>query len=124
MQDKQLLLELLASETEAGALAALNKRGILDDAKRWRSLGDMPNNQSVVHAQQSTAAAALVEKFTNGIDAILIRRTKAAGIHPRGPAAPKAMAKAVQKFYGDLTEKEPREIRALAEENLVLYATG
>jgi site-specific DNA recombinase len=29
-------------------------------------------NQSVVHAQQSTAAAALVEKITNGIDAILM----------------------------------------------------
>ncbi len=80
MQDKQLLEDLLAAETEEAALAALNKRGLLHDATRWRSLGNMPNNQSVVHAQQSTASAALVEKFTNGIDAILMRKVKAAGI--------------------------------------------
>ena len=48
----------------------------------------MPNNQSVVHAQQTTAAAALVEKFTNGLDAILMRHCKAAGIDPRGSQAP------------------------------------
>ncbi len=47
-----MLLDLLASETEADALAVLTKRGLLHDATRWRSLGNMPNNQSVVHAQQ------------------------------------------------------------------------
>src|SRR5882672_9539066 len=124
MQDKQLLAELLAAETEADALAALNKRGLLDDATRWRPLGNMPNNQSVVHAQQSTASAALVEKFTNGLDAILMRMCKRAGIEPRSSAAPQGMATAIQQFYGDLSEKTREEIRALAEENLVLYATG
>jgi len=124
MQDKQLLLELLSAETEADALAALNKRGLLHDATRWRPLGNMPNNQSVVHAQQSTAPAALVEKFTNGIDAILMRHCKAAGIDPRGGTAPQSMSKAIQQFYGDLSDKTSQEIRMLAEESLVLYATG
>jgi hypothetical protein len=124
MQDKQLLLELLAAETEADGLAALTKRGLLHDATRWRPLGNMPNNQSVVHAQQSTAPASLVEKFTNGLDAILMRHCKAEGIDPRSSAAPQGMGKAVQKYYGDLSEKTPQEIRALAEETLVLYATG
>jgi hypothetical protein len=84
----------------------------------------MPNNQSVVHAQQSNQAAALVEKFTNGIDAILLRYCKAAKIDPRDPTAPQRMGSAVQKFFGDLSEKTPPEIRALAEQNLILYATG
>jgi hypothetical protein len=118
----QLLLELLASETEADAITALKQRGLLEDSKRWRSLGDMPNNQSIVHNQQSTAAAALVEKFTNGIDAILMRHRKAAGIDPRSEIAPKGMAKAVQEFFGELSDKQ--EIRPIAEESLVLYATG
>jgi hypothetical protein len=124
MQDKQLLLDLLAAETEADALAVLTKRGLLIDATRWRNLGSMPNNQSVVHAQQSTAPAALVEKFTNGLDAILMRLCKRAGIDPRGAAAPQNMAKAVETWLGDLSAKTPQEIRALAEETLVLYATG
>ena len=70
MQDKQLLTDLLAAETEVAALAALTKRGLLDNPSRWKAIGNMPNNQSVVHNQQSTAAAALVEKVTNGIDAL------------------------------------------------------
>jgi hypothetical protein len=46
MYDKQLLLELLAAETEEQALSALVKRGLLNDANRWRALGNMPNNRS------------------------------------------------------------------------------
>ncbi|HZQ96850.1 MAG TPA: hypothetical protein VFA67_17690, partial [Candidatus Sulfotelmatobacter sp.] len=73
MRDEALLQELLEAENEASVLAALNKRGLLNDNKRWRYLGNMPNNQSIVHSQQSSPGAALVEKFTNGIDAILLR---------------------------------------------------
>ena len=81
MQDKQLLLALLECEFEDDVIATLSKLGLFEpkNAKRWVALGNMANNQSVVHAQQSTAAAALVEKFTNGLDAILLRRCKAAG---------------------------------------------
>lgn len=124
MQDKQLLGELLAAETEEAALTALTKRGLLDDASRWKALGGMPNNQSVVHAQQSTAAAALVEKVTNGIDAILMRKVRAQGIDPRSDKAPQSMNLAMDKFYGDLSEKSREEIRQLAEESMIVYATG
>ena len=126
MKDKDLLLELLVSEYEDDAIAVLSKGGLFDEAKakRWVPLGSMPNNQSIVHAQQSTAAAAVVEKFTNGLDAILLRRCKARGLNPRGGGVPQSMSKAVQQWLGDLGEKSPQEIRTLAEENLVLYATG
>lgn len=126
MIDRQLLLELLEAEYEDDAIALLLKRGLFEEAnsRRWVALGNMPNNQSVVHAQQSTPAAALVEKFTNGLDAILLRRCKAQGIDPRSVAAPHNMSKAVQKWFGDFSGKSQQEIRTLAEENLVLYATG
>ena len=126
MQDKELLLELLECDFEDDLVTALAKHKLFDEAnaKRWVSLGKMPNNQSVVHAQQSSPAAALVEKFTNGLDAILLRHCKADGINPRGLAAPQNMTQAVQKWYGDLSEKSSAEIRALAEDSLVLYATG
>lgn len=126
MNDKQLLLELLDAEYEDDVVALLLKRGLFDEAnsKRWIAIGNMPNNQSVVHAQQSSPAAALVEKFTNGLDAILLRRCKAEGIDPRSVAAPLNMNRAVQKWFGDLSEKSQQEIRSLAEDNLVLYATG
>lgn len=124
MEDKALLVEILAAETEEAVVAALKKRGLMDDSKRWKALGNMPNNQSVVHAQQSFAAAALVEKVTNQIDAILMRKVRAAGIDPRGEDAPQGMAAAMDQFFGDLSEKPREDIRQLAEESMVLYATG
>jgi hypothetical protein len=126
MVDKQLLSELVEADYEDDAIATLLKRGLFEGAnsKRWVALGSMPNNQSVVHAQQSTPAAALVEKFTNGLDAILLRRCKAQAVDPRSLSAPNNMSRAVHKWFGDLNEKTQQEIRTLAEENLVLYATG
>ena len=80
MQDKELLRALLECEYEDEAIVLLRNQKLFEETQsnRWISLGRMPNNQSVVHAQQSSPAAALVEKFTNGLDAILLRRCKAA----------------------------------------------
>src|SRR5947209_20544513 len=117
MQDKELLQTFLECDFEDDAVSTLTTLGLFEEknAKRWIALGNMPNNQSVVHAQQSTPAAALVEKFTNGLDAILLRRCKALGIDPRSVSAPASMGKAVNKWFGDLSEKSQAEIRALAE---------
>ncbi len=124
MKDEQLLQELLGAENEASVLAALNKRELLKDTKRWRYLGNMPNNQSIVHNQQSSSGAALVEKFTNGVDAVLISHCKANGIDPRGKEAPESMSVAIAQWFGDLSDKDSQEIRTLAEASLLLYATG
>lgn len=119
MKDEGLLQELLAAEDEAAALEALNKRDLLKPINegRWKYVGNMPNNQSVVHNQQSTQAAALVEKFTNAADAILIRRCKAQKIDPRSVEAPQSMAKAVEQFFGDLGDKSRDELRKFARRN-------
>jgi hypothetical protein len=93
----------------------------------------MPNNQSIVHAQQSTPAAALIEKYTNGQDALLLRYCREQGIDPRGAEAPQSMSLAIEQFLGPTAEKfndankdkKARELlRQWAEENLLLYATG
>ena len=136
MRDAALLQELLEAETEIDAIKALDSRGLLSaDARqlRWRYLGEMPNNQSIVQAQQSSPAAALIEKFTNSGDAILLRYCKAGRIDPRGKDAPQSMSDAVERFLGEAaetfsratTDRNAREVlRQYAEENLILYATG
>lgn len=127
MRDEKFLRELLEAETENAALVALESRGLVKLDKfrqRWRYVGKLPNNQAVVLNQQSSAAAALVEKYTNGADSILLRRCKAAGIDPRSKAAPQSMVEAVDQFFGDLDAKTHDQIRALADELLVVYATG
>lgn len=124
MQNRDLLLEVLTAESEAELIKVLSKDGVLDDSTRWKPLGAFPNNQSIVHAQQSSPAAALVEKFTNGLDAILLKHCKAHKIDPRSTQAPKSMKEAVAAYFGDLSQKTRDEIRSIAEDNLVLYATG
>lgn len=124
MEHKKLLADLLAAESEDAAINVLENYGLLNDKTHWRPLGNMPNNQSVVHAQQSSPVAALVEKFTNGLDAILLRHCKAADIDPRSAEAPESMSAAVLKYFGDLSDKTRRQAAPIAEENLVLYATG
>jgi len=121
VQNKKLLLDLLSAESEDAALSVLSSYELLDAPDRWRPLGNMPNNQSVVQAQQSTAAAALVEKLTNGIDAVLLRHCKAEGIDPRSEDAPGDMNLAVQRYFGELTKSD---VRSVAEKSLVLYSTG
>jgi hypothetical protein len=104
MRDIELLNGLLAAETEEAVIKVLEAKGLSlakPDPKRWPYLGGMPNNQSIVHAQQSTPTAALVEKFTNGQDALLLRYCKAKGIDPRAPTAPKTMALAIEAFLAD-----------------------
>jgi hypothetical protein len=113
MQDEKLLQELLAAENEEAVLDALNQHGLLTDKMRWRDVGDQPNNQALVNNQQSSPVAALVEKFTNGLDAILLRHCKEKKIDPRGSNAPENMANAVQQFFGELSEKETHEIRKI-----------
>ncbi len=135
MRDIELLQVLLASETEDAVIKALEARDLLEEKnrKRWRYLGNMPNNQAIVLNQQSTPAAALVEKFTNAQDALLLRYCKAAGIDPRGATAPATMSDAVDKFLGasaDAFSNQDDENKArtarngYAEDHLVLYATG
>ena len=125
MRDVALLTELLEAENEEAVIAALESRNLLKAMDRWCYLGNMPNNQSIVHGQQSTPAAALVEKFTNSLDAILMRRCKANAIDPRSSNAPQSMSKAVETFFGDdLVDRTASQVRSFAEVSMVLYATG
>lgn len=124
MRDDKLLEDLLNADSEDQVLEALNSRGLLTNMDRWRYLGDFPNNQSVVNNQQSTAMAALVEKYTNAGDAVLLRCCKAASIDPRGPSAPKSMSEAVLAYFGDISAWTDEQRRTFAEDNLLLYATG
>jgi hypothetical protein len=132
MKDLELLKELLAAENEEAVLEALNSRSLMVDDSRWRYLGGMPNNQSIVHAQQSNPAAALIEKLTNSNDALLLRYCKELGIDPRGSDAPLSMPAAVDQFLGDVAQQladfpssaGTKAARSYAEEHLVLYATG
>lgn len=96
----------------------------------------------VIENQQSSPVAALIEKITNSIDAILMRKCFEAGINPRSTEAPKGMEEAIAKFFDShcdnwhknwnlpsLRQKQAEEIQIIAdgprmETSLVIYDNG
>jgi hypothetical protein len=65
----------------------------------WNPLGGSENNFGVIENQQASPIAALIEKLTNSIDAILMRRCLESGIDPKSSAAPGSMHRAIETFF-------------------------
>ena len=62
-------------------------------------MGDREDNYATIGAQAVIPEAALAEKITNAIDAILMRRCREEGIDPKGPDAPASVRKAVARYF-------------------------
>jgi len=97
----------------------------LDDIfndSNWKPLGGNKSNYSVVKNQQSSPIAALIEKVTNSIDAILTKKCHIPGIDPKSSEAPDSMDEAVQKFFPEnnwdlpsFRKKQSEEIQIIAD---------
>lgn len=74
-----------ASEAEVAQVVGSSLQRL---SSSWVPLGGNENNFGVIENQQSSPIAALIEKITNSIDAILMRRCTENGIDPRSAAAP------------------------------------
>lgn len=98
----------------------------------WQPLpigqGDGSSNESnfsVIENQQSSPVAALIEKVTNSIDAILMRKCLEAGIDPRSPSAPTSMGEAIERFFApDFKNWHLLGVRRAQAEAIQIVATG
>jgi hypothetical protein len=128
MQNTELFDALLKAETEADVENVLIKAGYnADDATLWQPFGGFGMNLNQINNQQSDATAAVVEKLINSIDAVLMAECYQAGIDPKGAAAPRTMAEAVEKLFkvkdGRLEHLTAAERTKLAE-RIQFVATG
>lgn len=96
---KELFELLFDAPTEKAVEEIIAKYPEIFANKNWAPLGEMPNNYGVIENQQSSPIAALIEKLTNSIDAILMRKCLEAGIDPKSQQAPKSMEEAVKLFF-------------------------
>ena len=98
---ERLCRELIAADSTANVVAALERAGYWNSPDVWRPLGDNPGNLSTVANQQSDPVAALAEKLTNSVDARLINACLVSDAEPEdsdGPASPRAaVARFVEK---------------------------
>src|SRR5690606_2536858 len=97
----KLFLDLYSAKDESDVDRVIARYPNLFAQSNWRPLGGNESNFGVVENQQSNPVAALVEKITNSIDAILMRRCLELGIEPKSLDAPRTVDEAIQRFFPD-----------------------
>jgi hypothetical protein len=101
---KKLLLKILGCDT------ADNLREFIDSDSyftqgTWQPYGGYPNNAGVINGQMKEPENSLIEKITNSIDAILMRKCQESGVSPKDQSkAPKDMEEAINLYFGGREE--------------------
>lgn len=95
-----------------------------DPRVSWTPYGDNESFFGVIENQQASPVPALVEKITNSIDAILMRRCLEDGIDPKGPAAPKSVSDAIKAFFESSQSWDLPGKRAIQAESIQILARG
>jgi len=125
--NKHILQALLKADTENEVHSIVAKEDIFCNGQNWRKYGDLENNWGSIGSQQDEASAALVEKLTNSIDALLLLECRQRGVDPKSDKAPKDIFSATEAFFGvqknKVHELRPKDLNNLAQ-NIQLIATG
>lgn len=122
----RLASALSADEVEAVIKKDEDARYWFDNPQNWLTYGSRAKNWDTVGNQQTNPVGALVELVTNGIDAILLRKARDAGIEDfRSAQAPQSMFEAVKRFFpsvieGKIAHLAPPERTRLAEGCLLI----
>jgi hypothetical protein len=137
MSMRQLFMRLLAAGTEDEVQAILDAQGLAADATKWTPYGDNESFYGVVENQQAHPVPALVEKVTNGIDAILEKKVREDGIDIRSPEAPRSVPAALERYFpdhrnwdvGDARRRQARDLQIVAsgprrDTSLLIYDNG
>jgi hypothetical protein len=99
MNAKNLFFELYNASSEDEVEKVISKNSsIFTKSENWRPLGGNENNFGVIENQQSSPIAALIEKVTNSIDALLMKKCYEDNIDPKSQDAPRSMEAAKNEF--------------------------
>ena len=123
MNLKELFYQLYKADTE-GELDKIICGLDCKDEVSWYPYGGNESNFSTVENQQSSPVAALVEKITNSIDAILMRRCYEEKIDPKSSFAPKSIEEAVKQFFNASGGWNIPRTRGIQAESIQIIAKG
>ena len=124
MKTRQLFEDLYRAPHEVQVENVLRRYSLLNSPENWRPYGGTESNFSVVENQQSSPIPALIEKITNGIDAILMRRCVEEGVDPRSDRAPRSIDTAVDQFFPNHKNWDVRTTRRIQAQHLQILADG
>ncbi len=121
---KQLFDKLYFAQTEQEVDTIINNHPNIFKSDNWSLLGDRENNFAIVENQQSTPIAALIEKITNSIDAVLMKKCLEANIDPKSLQAPQSMEEARTLFFPKHRDWDLANTRNKQAENIQILADG
>jgi len=124
INNELLFFELYNAPTEDAVDQVISKYPALFLDENWHPLGGDEKMFGIVRGQQSNPIAALVEKVTNSIDAILTRKCFESGIDPESNQAPRSMEEAIQKFFPDNKNWDMQSFRRKQAEEIQIVADG
>ena len=124
MNVEQLFWDLYKASDEEKVYDVLVRYDLIQNPSNWKPYGGMENNFGVVENQQASPVPALIEKITNGIDAILMRACLEKSIDPRSDKAPRSIEDAVQQFFPDHKNWDLRTACRNQAERLQILADG
>ncbi len=121
---RKLFTRLLNADTESEVQAILDAEGLTSDASKWTPYGDNESFFGVIENQQAHPVPALVEKVTNGIDAILEKKVLQDGVDIRSSAAPKSIREALDRYFPDHRHWDLGDARRRQATDLQIVASG
>lgn len=124
MSEKELFEKLFNAPTEDDVDKIISKNPLIFSDDNWYPLGGDEKMFGIVRGQQSNPIAALVEKVTNSIDAILTRKCLEAGINPESGEAPRSMEEAIKKFFPEHKNWDMQRFRRKQAEEIQVVADG
>ena len=119
---EELFWKLYDARNENEVDAILDRYPDIFDSSNWYPLDGNESNFGVVENQQSNPVAALVEKITNSIDAILMRRCYEVGIDPKSAEAPRSVEDAIELFFPNHTDWDLSTTRNEQAQNIQILA--
>lgn len=124
MNMRQLFNGLYFATSEQGVDEVINKHPEVFNQENWYPLGGNENNFGVIENQQSNPIAALIEKITNSIDAVLMKKCLQSGIEPKSTEAPRSMEEARARFFEDHKNWDLVSSRKKQAEDIQIIADG
>jgi hypothetical protein len=121
---RSLFFELYNSHTEQELEEKIKKHHEIFNSDNWKPLGENISNYGVVKNQQAAPIAALIEKITNSIDAILTRKCFEAGCDPKSENAPRSMEDAIERYFPDFKNWDLPTFRKNQGESIQILADG
>lgn len=124
MSNQRLFKQLYAASREEEVDDIIEDHPHVFRESNWHPYGGNESNFGVVENQQAAPVPALVEKITNSIDAILMRKCREDGLDPADPEAPQSIQKAVDRYFQNHTDWDLPTYRHEQAKDIQILADG